>query len=252
MKKKISLWFVVCMAVFFTACENKTAKDIEIKDHVSETAKATKGSIFQTVSDTYTPPMSESAKPHKGARYEIGDEIHFKDCYDVTVRSVRYGKEYECENDAAAEYFKRCSTEAMSILSAYDQSSQSLVFVEADVRNISDQEVDCTIGGAYIGNLYDGTNFYYYAECAEIYPTSYEGTTHARFDSLKSGEEKTYTICFRVRDRYIYGDSSKDSSEHLSSCGLENAYLALCITPSTYQEHAPLVRLGIVDNELVN
>lgn len=243
MKRRLLIILTLLSMLTASACSKQSAEDIEIKVNNLGT-DTTKAGNPNKVVDNYISPMKDAAVSHKGMQYELNDVINYAGEYDITVKSVEYGKEYICRDSEAAEYFKK----GPGLLCAYKSSYQSLVFVEINVKNITDKDVDCTIGDAYIGNLYNKSDFIYLAECAAIYPTTYEGTTHERYDRLGAGEEKEYTLCFKVLDRVRYGYEADGTSTY----GLENAYIALCITKATTKEHAPLVRLGIEDNTIVN
>ena len=244
MKRRLLIILTLLSMLTASACSNQSAEDIDIKANNIGSTDTTKAGNPNKVADNYILQMKDAAVFHKGMQYELNDVINFNGEYDVTVKSVEYGKEYICHDSEAAEYFKK----GPGLLSAYNSSNQSLVFVGISVKNISDKDVDCTIGDAYIGNLYNESDYCYLAECAAVYPTSYGGTTHDRYDSLGAGEEKEYTLCFKVRDRIRYGYEADGTSTY----SLENAYIALCITKATAKEYAPLVRLGIEDNTIVN
>lgn len=241
--KKIIIMIIWVLSGSAFACSKQSASDISIEDNNIYVADATKSGNPGDVEDNYIMPMKEGAKSHKGNKYNIGDLISYSEEYEVTIKGVQYDKNFVCDDLEAAEYFKT----RPGLLSAYNSGNQSLVFVEAIVKNISDKEIDCAIGDSYIGNLYNDTDYYYLAECAAIYPTSYKDTTHNKYDKLGAGEEKNYTLCFKVRDKIRYGYQE----DNTSSYSLENAYLALCITKATQKEHAPLVRLCIEDNRIV-
>lgn len=240
MKKFYVIIFVV-ISCFFMGCSQKSISDIEINNGMTEGLNKGKTGNPYTVEPHTLSSMEEGAVEHKGHQYKLNDLIIF-DEFEVQINAVKYGKSFELVDYEAAQYFNS----GFGLLETYNSNTQSLVFINAMVRNTSNKEIECPIGMAQIGNLYDNNRLYFVCECAAIYPTVFAGSQHCLLDKLASGEEKNYILVFRVRDKYQYGNEQ----EPLVSCTLENAYIALSLTKSTQQSNAPIVKLNIIDNVL--
>ena len=156
-------------------------------------------------------------------------------------QKVIIDKTYDEIELEASQYFKTEWIQKGS-LSNYNSENMSLVYVYIKVKNIASNTAECPIGMASIGNYYDDNKYYRLSECAAIYPSSYERTTHCLYDDINAGEEKVYIVLFKVLDNYTDNDGSYSQL-------LINPCLELEINPATQGKKAPLVILDNISRE---
>ena len=126
--------------------------------------------------------------------------------FEITVQKVIIDKTYDEIELEASQYFKTEWIQKGS-LSNYNSENMSLVYVYIKVKNIASNTAECPIGMASIGNYYDDNKYYRLSECAAIYPSSYERTTHCLYDDINAGEEKVY-----IRDKDDWNEIFEDIS----------------------------------------
>lgn len=184
--------------------------------------------------------MEANAVEHYGGVYKCNDSVNISD-FEITVQKVIIDKTYDEIELEASQYFKTEWIQKGS-LSNYNSENMSLVYVYIKVKNISSNTAECPIGMASIGNYYDDNKYYRLSECAAIYPSSYERTTHCLYDDINAGEEKVYIVLFKVLDNYTDNDGSYSQL-------LINPCLELEINPATQGKKAPLVILDNISRE---
>ena len=172
--------------------------------------------------------------------YKCNDSVNISD-FEITVQKVIIDKTYDEIELEASQYFKTEWIQKGS-LSNYNSENMSLVYVYIKVKNIASNTAECPIGMASIGNYYDDNKYYRLSECAAIYPSSYERTTHCLYDDINAGEEKVYIVLFKVLDNYTDNDGSYSQL-------LINPCLELEINPATQGKKAPLVILDNISRE---
>ena len=211
--KKYIVCVTVVMLIMLCGCNKQKATDIVIDNsRYSQTTKADnpyKDQQSESTTENSLTSMEANAVEHYGGVYKCNDRVNISD-FEITVQKVIIDKTY--------------------------------VYVYIKVKNIASSTAECPIGMASIGNYYDDNKYYRLSECAAIYPSSYERTTHCLYDDINAGEEKVYIVLFKVLDNYTDNDGSYRQL-------LINPCLELEINPATQGKKAPLVILDNISRE---
>lgn len=239
MKRYIIYLFVLLLMFMLGGCTTEKASDIVVNESkFSQTTKKDNPYRDKIETNTATEELSgimeKNAIEHFSGVYGCNDILSISSL-EITVKDAKQSKKYDCVESEAADYFKSEWIQKGS-LSNYNTERMSLVYVYVNVKNNTDNVIECPIGMASLGNYYNDNKYYRLTECAAVYPSSYERTTHCLFDEMAGKEEKTYVLLFKVFDQYENNDGS------YSEC-LVNPCLELGITSATQGKNAPLVIL---------